>query len=121
MLGLSFSSKLDWGSFIISFAKTVSKKIGTLIPFMKFIHLESLCITIYLPYGLDEILLSCLTGAPNCYLEMLDKVHKSMCRTVDPSLSAFFESSAHRQNVASLYLFGHFMKSETRPVRTKVN
>ena len=29
MLGLTFSSKLDWGSYIISFAKTASKKIGT--------------------------------------------------------------------------------------------
>ena len=28
MLGLTFSSKLDWGSYIISFAKTASKKIG---------------------------------------------------------------------------------------------
>ena len=26
MLGLTFSSKLDWGSYIISFAKSVSKK-----------------------------------------------------------------------------------------------
>ena len=31
MLGLTFSSKLDWGSYIISIAKTASKKIGTLI------------------------------------------------------------------------------------------
>ena len=28
MLGLTFSSKLDWGSYIISIAKTASKKIG---------------------------------------------------------------------------------------------
>ena len=28
MLGLNFSSKLDWGSYIISIAKTASKKIG---------------------------------------------------------------------------------------------
>ena len=28
MLGLSFSSKLDWGSYSISIAKTASKKIG---------------------------------------------------------------------------------------------
>ena len=28
MLGLTFSSKLDWGSYIISIAKTTSKKIG---------------------------------------------------------------------------------------------
>ena len=31
MLGLTFSSKLDWGSDIISIAKTASKKIGALI------------------------------------------------------------------------------------------
>ena len=29
MLGLTFSSKLDWGSYIISIAKTASKKIGS--------------------------------------------------------------------------------------------
>ena len=31
MLGLIFSSKLDWGSYIVSIAKTASKKIGALI------------------------------------------------------------------------------------------
>ena len=30
MLQVTFSSKLDWGSYIISIAKTVSKKIGAL-------------------------------------------------------------------------------------------
>ena len=30
MLELTFSSKLDWGSYIISIAKTASKKIGAL-------------------------------------------------------------------------------------------
>ena len=28
MLGLTFSSKLDWGSYMISIAKTTSMKIG---------------------------------------------------------------------------------------------
>ena len=37
MLGLTFSSKLDWGSYIISIAKTASKKIGALIRSMKFL------------------------------------------------------------------------------------
>ena len=37
MLGLTFSSKLDWGSYIISIAKTASKKIETLICSMKFL------------------------------------------------------------------------------------
>ena len=40
MLGLTFSYKLDWGSYIISIAKTASKKIGTLIRYMKFISPE---------------------------------------------------------------------------------
>ena len=31
MLGLTFSSKLNWGPFVISIAKTASKKIGALI------------------------------------------------------------------------------------------
>ena len=35
MLWLTFSSKLDWGSYIVSIGKTVSKKIGTLIRSMK--------------------------------------------------------------------------------------
>ena len=37
MLGLTFSFKLDWGSYIISITKTVSKKIGALICSIKFV------------------------------------------------------------------------------------
>ena len=37
MLGLTFSSKLDWDSYITSIAKTASKKIGVLIRSMKFL------------------------------------------------------------------------------------
>ena len=37
MMGLTFSSKLDWGSYFISIAKTVSKNIGALIRSMKFL------------------------------------------------------------------------------------
>ena len=40
MLGLTFSSKLDWGSYIISIAKTASKKIEALIRSMKFLSPE---------------------------------------------------------------------------------
>ena len=36
MLGLSLSSKLDWGSSFISITKTAFKKIGALIRSMKF-------------------------------------------------------------------------------------
>ena len=40
MLGLTFSSKLNLGSYIISIAKTASKKIGALIRCMKFLSPE---------------------------------------------------------------------------------
>ena len=40
MLGLAFSSILDWDSHIISIAKIASKKIGALICFMKFLSPE---------------------------------------------------------------------------------
>ena len=40
MLRLNFSSKLDWVSYIISIAKTASKKIGSLIRPMTFLSPE---------------------------------------------------------------------------------
>ena len=40
MVRLSFSSKWDWGSYIISIAKTASKKIEALIRSMKFLSSE---------------------------------------------------------------------------------
>ena len=40
MLGLTFSSKLDWGSYIISIGNTVSKRIEALIRSMKFLSAE---------------------------------------------------------------------------------
>ena len=40
MLELTFFSKLDWGSYIISIAKTASKKIGALICSMRFLSPE---------------------------------------------------------------------------------
>ena len=40
MLGLTFSSKLDWGSYIISIAKTAPNKIGALTRSMKFLSPE---------------------------------------------------------------------------------
>ena len=40
-LGLTFSSKLDWGSSIISIAKTACKKIRVLIRSMNFLSSEN--------------------------------------------------------------------------------
>ena len=43
-------------------------------------------------------------GVPSCYLELLDKLQKQICRTVGPSLAASLEPLAHHRNVASLSL-----------------
>ena len=50
ILGLTFSSKLNWGSSITSITKTASKKIGALICSISFFLLKLLCISINLPY-----------------------------------------------------------------------
>ena len=44
-------------------------------------------------------------GTRICYLEMLDKLHKLVLRTVGPSLAASLESLTCRWNVASVSLF----------------
>ena len=47
-------------------------------------------------------------GAPSCYLELLNKLQKRICRTVGPSPAASLEHFAHRRNVASLNLLYRF-------------
>ena len=97
MLELTFSSKLDWSSYIISIAKTASMKIGALIPSMKFLSPE---VALYLYKSTIrpcmEYCCHLLDGAPSCYLELLDKLQKRVCRTVGPSLAASLEALAHR-------------------------
>ena len=43
-------------------------------------------------------------GAPNCYLELLDKLQKRIYRTVSSSFATSFKPLAHCRNVASLSL-----------------
>ena len=66
MMGLTFS-KLDWGSYIISIAKTASKKIGVLIRSMKFLSPE---VVLYLYKSTIRLCMEyCCrvwTGAPSC-------------------------------------------------------
>ena len=106
VLGLAFSSKLYWGSYIVSMAKTASKKIGALIRSMKFLSPE---VALYL---YKSTIRPCMehcchvwAGAPSCYLELLNKLQKRICRTVSPSLAGSIEPLTHRRNVASLSLF----------------
>ena len=96
MLGLTFSSKLDWGSYIVSIAKTPSKKIGALIRSMKFLSPE---VALYLykstirPYVWNTAVMSglvLLVATWNCWISYRN-------RYVGPL--------AHHRNVASLSLF----------------
>ena len=106
MLGLTFCSKLDWGSCIVSIAKTASKKIGALIPSMKFLSLE---VALYLYKSTIgpcmEYRCHVWAGAPSYYLVLLDRLQNRICRNVGPSLAASLEPLTHRRNVASLSLF----------------
>ena len=106
MLGLTFSSKLDWGSYIVSIAKTTSKKIGALFRSMKFLSPE---VALYLYKSTTrpcmEYCCHVWAGAPICYLDLLDKLQKRICRIFGPLLAASLEPLAHRRNVASLSLF----------------
>ena len=109
MLELTFSSELDWGSYIISIAKTASKKIGALIHSMKFcspevaLHLYKSTISPRMEYCCHI-----WAGVPICYLELLEKLQKRICWTVGPSLAASLEPLAHCRNVASLSLFNSY-------------
>ena len=108
MLGLTFSSKLDWRSYIFSIAKTAFMKIGALIRSMKFLSPEVALRFLSPKSTIRPCMEYCChvwAGAPSWYLELLDKLQKRICRTVGPSLAASLKPLAHRRNVASLSLF----------------
>ena len=106
MLGLTFCSKLDWGSYIISIAKTASKKIEALIRSTKFLSAEvALCLYKYTIRPCMEYCCHVWAGAPSCYLDLLDKLQKWKCRIIGPSLTASLEPLAHCRHVTSLSLF----------------
>ena len=88
ILGLTFSFKLDWGSYIISIAKSASKKIGALIRSMKFLSPE-VALYLYQSTIWSSMKYCCHVWAvaPICYLELLNKLEKRICRSVGPSLA----------------------------------
>ena len=100
------SSKLHCGSYIISIAKTASKKIGALIHCMRFLSPE-VGLDLYKStiYPFMKYYCQFMADAPSCYLELLDKLQKRIWRTVGPSLPASLEPLAHRRNLTSLNLF----------------
>ena len=105
MLRLTFSSKFDWDSCIMSIAKTISKKIEALIRSMKFLYTEvALYLYKFIICPCKEYCGYIWTGAPSCFSDF-DKLQKGICRTVGPSLAASLEPLAHQRKVGSLSLF----------------
>ena len=100
MLELTFSSELNWGSQIISIAKTASKKIGALIRSVKVLSPEAaLYLNKFTICPCMEYYWHVWAGVPSCYLELLGKLQKQICRTVGSSRAAALELLAHCQNV----------------------
>ena len=93
MMRSTFSSKLDWGPYIISIGKTASKIFGALICSMKFLSPE---VAQYLYkctiWPCMEYCCHVWAGASSCYLELFDKLQKWICRI---SLAACLEPLAH--------------------------
>ena len=83
MLGHFSSSRLDWGSYIISIAKTVFKKTGAFIRSTKFLS-PKVDLYFYKPTirPCMEYCRHALVNAPGCYLDMLDKLRKQVYMTV---------------------------------------
>ena len=99
MLGSTFSSKLGWGSYIIS--------VRALICSMKFLSPEvALCLYKSTIRPCMDYCCHVWAGALSSYLELFDTLQKWICMTVGPSLAASFELLAHLENVANLGLFG---------------
>ena len=107
-LGLTFSSKLDCWIEAVTFSlllKLPPRK-WSFNTFLKFLSpkivlfLDKSTIHQYMEYCCQV-----WAGAPRCYLELLDKLQKWICKTVGPSLAASLEPLAHHQNVASWSLF----------------
>ena len=81
----------------MSIAKTASKKIRALIHSMKFLfpevalHLYKSTIRPYMEHCCHV-----WAGGPSCYMELLDKLQKRICRVVGPSVAASLEPLTHR-------------------------
>ena len=85
--------------------KTTFKKIGALNHSMTFLSPE--VVLYFYKSNIQPYMEFCghvWAGAPSCFLELLNKLQKQICRTTGLSLATSIETLAHCRNVASLHL-----------------
>ena len=100
-------SLLNWIRVLILslLLKVAPRKLGPWFVLWSFFPLRLLCISINLQYcHAWNTLCLIWAGTPSCYLELMDKLPKWICRTVGPSLAASLERLAHHWNEACLSL-----------------
>ena len=85
MLGLTFSSKQDWNSYLISIFKTASKKNEAQIRLVKFLSPEfALYLDKFTIWPCMEYCCHVCAGALSCYLDFLDKLQKRIWKIIGP-------------------------------------
>ena len=92
ILGLPFSSELDWGPYIDSIVKTVSKKIETLNSCMKFLS-PQVAFCFFKP-TIRPCMRHCFhvsAGASRCLVQILDQLHQRIFGTVALSTTTSLE------------------------------
>ena len=97
MLRLTFSFKLDWALTLSLLLKLPPRKLKLELWFVlwNFCLLRLLCIYKSTIQPFMEYCYQVWAGAPNCHLELLDKLQKQICRIVGPWLAASPEPLTH--------------------------
>ena len=97
MLRLTFSFKLDWALTLSLLLKLPPRKLKLELWFVlwNFFLLRLLCIYKSTIQPFMEYCYQVWAGAPNCHLELLDKLQKQICRIVGPWLAASPEPLTH--------------------------
>ena len=80
ILGVTFSSKLDWETYIIDIAKTASNEIGAFSMNFNKVSFSEVAVYLYKStiHPCNEYCCHVWAAAPSCCLELLDKLKKQI-------------------------------------------
>ena len=112
LLGLTFSKDLSWGQYIQSIAKVAAMKVGSFYRARSYLSPEAilhLYKTIVRPCM--EYCCHLWSGAPACYLDLLDRIQRRVENIIGPTLASKLQPLAHRRDVASLSLFYRYFNN----------